>query len=354
MLDVVIYGKIIIDDINRGDGSVARGLLGGGGPQAAFGARLWNDSVGLLSRAGADLAGEHRSALAARGVNLTGVAYYEDAATLRARPILDGWHLPQPPATPDRETQDRETQDREAQDREAQDREAQDREAQDREAQDREAQDREAQEAAGPESWAHLLSRPLDLPATHRRPRVIHLITEYADEPMVATALAMRARGALLSLEPLIDVNGWTNREQIVALLPQVDMVTPDWPSASGIAGTDDPRRVLAHWSRLGPGLVAVRHDEHGSYVWSRHDDRSWHIPAVAVRVTDPTGAGNSYGGGLCAGWLRSGNAVQAGAFAAVSASFMLEHVGMPSTPEQYRAVAQRRLQAVEPTVRPL
>src|SRR5262249_22020853 len=179
------------------------------------------------------------------------------------------------------------------------------------------------------ENWTRLLSRTLDLPATYRRPRVVHLITEYADEPMVATALALRRHGALLSLEPLIDVHRWTNRHEMVALLPHVDLVTPDWPSASGLAGTDDPRRVLEYWSRLGPGLVAVRHAEHGSYVWSRHDGRSWLIPAVAVRVQDPTGAGNSYGGGLCAGWLRGGNAARAGAFAAVSASFMLEHVGM-------------------------
>jgi sugar/nucleoside kinase (ribokinase family) len=171
---------------------------------------------------------------------------------------------------------------------------------------------------------------------------------------MVATALALREQGALLSLEPLVDVDGWSNRQEIVALLLQVDLVTPDWPSASGIAGTDDPRQVLEYWSRLGPALVAVRHDEHGSYVWSRQDDSSWHIPAVPVRVADPTGAGNSYGGGLCAGWLRSGNAVQAGAHAAVSASFMLEHAGMPSTPEQYRAVAQRRLHAIQSTITPL
>jgi sugar/nucleoside kinase (ribokinase family) len=318
MLDVVIYGKIIIDDIRLDDGSIARGLLGGGGPQAAFGARLWNDSVGLLSRAGTDLEGAHRSALAALGVDLNGVAYYQDAATMRARRVRDGWRVPQPQAA---------------------------------QGQPHAAQRREAAE---PESWARLLSRPLELPAAYRRPRVVHLITEYADEPMVATALALRARGALLSLEPLIDIDRWTNREEIVALLPQVDLVTPDWPSASDIAGTDDPRRVLKHWSRLGSALVAVRHDEHGSYVWSRHDDRSWHIPAVPVHVADPTGAGNSYGGGLCAGWLRSGNAVQAGALAAVSASFMIEHVGMPSAPEQYQTVAQRRLHAVESTIAPL
>src|SRR5262249_45116834 len=140
-----------------------------------------------------------------------------------------------------------------------------------------------------------------------------------------------------------------TNRDEIVALLPHVDLLTPDWPSASGIAGTGDPRRVLEHWSRLGPRLVAVRHAEHGSYVWSRDDDRSWHIPAVPVPVTDPTGAGNSYGGGLCAGWLRTGQAALAGAIAAVSASFMLEHIGMPTplTPTSYQTAALRRLRAL-------
>jgi len=332
MIDVVIYRKIIIDDIRLDGGSIARGLLGGGGPQAAFGARLWNDSVGLLSRAGTDLEDGHRSALAALGVDLNGVAYYEDAATLRARRVRNGWRVPQPHAT---QGQPHATQ---GQPHAAQ-------------GQPHTAQGRGVAE---PDSWARLLSRPLDLPAGYRRPRMVHLITEYADEPMVATALTLREGGALLSLEPLIDIDGWTNREEIVALLPQVDLVTPDWPSASGIAGTDDPRRVLKYWSRLGSALVAVRHDEHGSYVWSRHDDRSWHIPAVTVRVADPTGAGNSYGGGLCAGWLRSGNTTHAGALAAVSASFMVEHVGMPSTPEQYRVAAERRLHAVETTIAPL
>ncbi len=54
MVDYVIYGKIIIDDIVVA-GSRLRSVLGGGGPQAAFGARLWNESVGFLSRSGGDL-----------------------------------------------------------------------------------------------------------------------------------------------------------------------------------------------------------------------------------------------------------------------------------------------------------
>jgi sugar/nucleoside kinase (ribokinase family) len=303
VLDVAVYGKIIIDDIRLADGSIAHGLLGGGGPQAAFGARLWNNSVGLLSRAGEDLADEHRSVLASLNVDLQGIAYYQDIGTLRAHQLRDGWRNPG---------------------------------------------------IAESENWTRLLSQPLNLPATYQRPRAIHLITEYADEPMVATALALRKYGALLSLEPRIDVDRWTNQHDIKALLPHVDLVTPDWPSASGLAGTDDPRRVLEYWSRLGPRLIAVRHAEHGSYTWSQHDNRPWHVPAVPVHVEDPTGAGNSYGGGLCAAWLRSGDAAQAGALAAVSASFMLEHIGMPTAPEQYRVTAQRRLHTIKSKITPL
>jgi len=302
VLAVVIYGKIIIDDIGLPDGSVVRGLLGGGGPQAAFGARLWTESVGLLSRAGEDLEDRHRQALASLDIDLLGVAYYADIHTLRAGRPRNGRHLTRlrPTHSP----------------------------------------------ATASENWTRLLSRPLDLPAAYQRPQAIHLITEYADEPMVTTAVALREQGALLSLEPLIDIDRWTNGPEIMALLPQVDVVTPDWPSAIGLAGTDEPRRVLEYWSGLGPRLVAVRHAERGSYICSRDDGRSWHIPAVPVDVHDPTGAGNSYGGGLCAGWLQTNNAAWAGTMAAVSASFMLEHTGMPLSPETYQATARRRLHA--------
>jgi sugar/nucleoside kinase (ribokinase family) len=305
--EVVIYGKIIIDDIPLHDGSIARGLLGGGGPQAVFGARLWSNSVGLLSRAGSDLSTAHRQALADLAANLDGVALYPDLSTLRA-PIHESAGLSRggdPVAPPDR-------------------------------------------------AWDPLLARRLVLPASYRHPRLVHLITEYPEEPMVHAALGVRERGALLSIEPLMYLGPRANQVQLAALLPMVDIVTPDWPSAANFAGSDDPCGVLRCWSLLGPKIVAVRCGAEGSYVWSGGDGQGWHIPAVPVCVDDETGAGNSYGGGLCAGWLRHRNAVEAGVFAAVSASFMLEHIGMPTTPAKFRPTAQRRLRTVRPTVTPL
>src|SRR5215213_10056835 len=97
----VIYGKIIIDDIavkgtpgdwgpglpgdsgqgtpgDRGQGDRVRSVLGGGGPQAAFGARLWSDSVGFLSRSGGDLAAAHIDTLHALDVDLAGWSQFPD------------------------------------------------------------------------------------------------------------------------------------------------------------------------------------------------------------------------------------------------------------------------------------
>lgn len=313
VLDVVVYGKIIIDDIRLDDGTIVRGVLGGGGPQAAFGARVWAAAVGFLSRAGADLEAAHRRTLEELAIDPAGVARYDDLPTLRGSLMAyddQGYMAAQGDET------------------------------------ERSLVHRPV--------WTALLSRPLTLPPAYLGPRAIHLVTEYADEPMVRQALALRAQGALCSLEPLIDYRAWTNREEIIALLRRVDLVTPDWPSASGIAGSTEPRRVLDFWARLGPRLVAIRHGHHGSYVWDGDHDRHWHIPAVPVRVVDPTGAGNSFGGGLCAGWLATEDARSAGTHGAVAASFLVERVGLPAMSAHLRAAAGDRLTTALPLARPL
>ena len=54
------------------------------------------------------------------------------------------------------------------------------------------------------------------------------------------------------------------------------------------------------------------------------------HIPAVAVQVVDPVGAGNAFCGGLLVGWCETGDWTLAGKYGAVAASFVVEQVGVP------------------------
>ncbi len=297
----VVYGKTIIDDIRLRDGTLVRSVLGGGGPQAAFGARLWSDSIGFLSRAGEEIEPEHEAALLGLDLDLRGWVRFPGIPTPRnlmqydEHEYMSGGGL-----------------------------------------------------TTGLENWNRLLSNPLTLPPGYDRPRAIHLITEYPDEPMVATARELRSRGAALSLEPLISDSPWGDRPGLVALLKHVDLVTPDWPSASSIANSDDPTQVVSYWSRLGPKAIAIRHGRHGSYVWSRESDQAWHVPPVPVDVVDPTGAGNAYGGGFCVGWTETRDVVCAGCYGTISAALLLGRYGLPrmspALSAEARALVERTL----------
>ena len=301
---ILIYGKIIIDDIQLTDHRIVRNVLGGGGPQAAFGARLWCDSVGLLSRTGTDLAAEHVQTLHDLAIDLTGWQQFPDIPTPRNRLM-----------------------------------------SYDPQGQLELGQGSPLVLAPDRAAWDRLLAQPLTLPTAYRQPKAIHLITEFFDEPMVQTALTLQAEGAIFSLEPFLDFVHWSNRDGMITLFAQADLVTPDWPSASGIAEQDEPRRVMQFWQRLGPRFIAIRHGQYGSYVWSRDQDQIWHIPALPVSVVDPTGAGNGYGGGLCAGWTLTGDAQLAGCYGAVAAKFLVERVGLPTLSPLLQAEAQHLLE---------
>jgi sugar/nucleoside kinase (ribokinase family) len=296
MLDYVIYGKIIIDDIRLRDGSRVPAVLGGGGPQAAFGALLWSESVGLLTRSGTDLTVEQIATLEGLGGDLSGWRRYPDIPTPHTVLEYDA------------------------------------------------GETLSARLLTSSEGWTRLLSQPLSLPASFARPRAIHLITEFPDEPMVRTALALSGTGTMVSLEPLATDPPGANWEQMLALIGQVSIVSPDWPTASWIAKSDDPGRVLRFWSTLGPELVAVRHGARGSYVWSRERDEFWHVPAVRTEVIDPTGAGNAYGGALCVGWAETGDARRAAAYGTIAASHLVRQVGLPRMSGALRERARRHV----------
>jgi sugar/nucleoside kinase (ribokinase family) len=298
MIEYVIYGKIIVDDIRLRSGEVIRSVLGGGGPQAAFGARVWSDSVGLLTRSGTDLEEGNVAALDALGVDLAGWNRFPDIPTPRTLMAYD-------------------------------------------------ADERLAGRfLTSREDWTRLLAQRLELPPAYREPKTIHLITEFPDEPMMATALALNEQGTLVSLEPLPVNPSTTQWERMLALMPELAIATPDWPTASRVAASEDPGGVLRHWSSFGPELVAVRHGARGSYVWSREEDAAWHVPAVPTEVVDPTGAGNAYGGGLCVGWTEHRDARLAGTYGAISASLLVREIGLPRMTEDVRREAEGKVMA--------
>lgn len=312
MIKYVIYGKIIIDDIKLRNGEIVRNVLGGGGPQAAFGARLWDPSVGILTRSGSDIDPKPKHDLESIGIDLSGWVQYDDLPTPHGLMAYD-----------ENEYMVGEI-------------------------------NFEKRKEEFMRKMGVMLAREVPIPQSYKSPHVIHLITEFTDEPMANEALRMKENGAIYSLEPLIDYHSWTNKQAMLDYFPNVDIVSPDWPSASGIAESDNPRLVLEFWSKLGPKLVSIRHGAHGSYVWDSVHDKMWHIPIAKVETVDPTGCGNSYGGGFFVGWDKHQDAKLAGCYGTVSASFLAERVGVPPVTKELEKEAQKRLEHLLSLVTPL
>jgi sugar/nucleoside kinase (ribokinase family) len=294
----LIYGKIIIDDIRLRSGAIVPGKLGGGGPQAAFGMRLWHDDVALLTRSGSDIDQAHIQVLQGLGLDLSGWARYDDLPTPRGLLVYD------------------------------------------------EHEQLQNQEVITSQpNWKRLLSRPLLLSPQHQQAAGIHMISEFAAEPMVASALGLQRRGALFSLEPIFAGHSCPDPPALLELARRADILTPDWPAASELAGSHQPQDVLRYWSALGPQAVAIRHGAQGSYVWDRQHGQAWHIPILPVQAIDPTGAGNAYGGGWCIGWWRFRDARLAGCYATVAAALMVSHAGMPPLDDANRQLAATLLE---------
>jgi sugar/nucleoside kinase (ribokinase family) len=306
MIDYIIYGKIIIDRIKLLDGNILDNQLGGGGPQGAFGARVWSNSVGLITRIGNSFPETAKSRLDQLRINTEGLNIYQDLETLYGNMFYD-------------ENDYLDTNNR----------------------------DTSQKLNKLSQTMQKMLERKIVLPQSYTNPRVFHLITEYVHEDMMQQALGYKKKGAILSLEPLIDYNTWKNKEEITAFLPKVDVVSPDWPSASGFAESNDPLAVLKWWAKSGPACVSVRNGRHGSYVWDRQTDKMWHIPIIEVPRVDPTGCGNSYAGGFCVGWDKYRDAKTAGVMGSVSASFMIKTPGVAFITDNTTQDAQKYFEMI-------
>lgn len=311
MIEYFIYGKIIADTIRLLDGTVVHDCLGGGGPQAAFGLGIWNASTALSSRVGKDFSQNLADQLDGLDIDTSFIVRVPEIDTLQGFMSYD-----ENDYVAARNDRDQERIDKLYAD------------------------------------FASMLRYDVELSAGGQFPSACHLITEYFTENAVSQALEMKKHGTVLSLEPLVDYRNWTNKHALIDFLPQVDVVSPDWPSAIGFAESSDPVEVLRWWSRCGAACVAVRHGRNGSYVWDSIHDTIWNIPIIDVPRVDPTGCGNSYAGGLCVGWTQNKDAKYAGAMGTVSAALMVGEAGLPRMTEEKHRLAEEYLDRLTVSIR--
>lgn len=290
---VVIIGNLTIDDVVRPDGRTTMGQPGGNVVYAALGARLWHPTVGVVTRAGADLPPDILGTLVRLGINLDGVVP-TTSATSRA------WLLYEPDGS--RRFVDRSTPDQDS---------------------------RWVQPSDIPLSW--LTAEP---------PPVVHV----APMPFAAAcALVEHVRKTSPGATILVDPHESWDAE-LGELAHQVDVFAPSRDELGAHAVKEGAEALLA----LGFPAVVVKLGEEGALLADADGVRL--VPAAPASPVDVTGAGDTFCGAL-AGALGAGlSLTEAVARATRTAAWSIEQYGSLALASMTAAEAQARFDGETPT----
>jgi sugar/nucleoside kinase (ribokinase family) len=145
----------------------------------------------------------------------------------------------------------------------------------------------------------------------------------------------------------------WLNiaKPDLLRLLPRVDALVLNDSEAHQLTGLDNAIAAIPAIHRLGPPYVIIKKGEHGSILSGPKG--LFLAPAFPLaHVVDPTGAGDSFAGGLL-GYLASQsgpierNLRHALIYGAATASFWCEDFGLARATRLTRADINRRARAL-------
>ncbi|KAG6543181.1 hypothetical protein Mapa_015430 [Marchantia paleacea] len=322
---------IIIDDIVYPDGHTAMCCLGGGGPQTAFGMKLWasdQERVGLAARVGSDFPSSCQEWLQNMKIDVNGLLHWP-YPTLRAWQVLeeDGrrgqiWRM-----------------------------------------------------ELGEEVWGMLRPTISELPPIYRKAKAYHACVHPStlDKDFMQE---LRSTGAaVVSIEPYTHAEDILTRTELRTLVTGGHIFSPNEKEAVSLVGPGPPLDLIDRLVELGAEVVSLRRGPLGCVVHRADTGETWDVPAFhgvirgllqvsedkqieeagIIGVIDPTGCGNSFCGGFLAGWVQSHDILTAALCGSVAASFMVEHEGIPQPQlSTLKAQANARFQLLRKHVKQL
>ncbi len=104
--------------------------------------------------------------------------------------------------------------------------------------------------------------------------------------------------GCRLAVADTMDLWIQTTHEDVMKLLRRIDGLVMNDSEAKLLSGTENLVKAGHHVRALGPKFVVIKKGEHGAMFFSEHE--TYVLPAFPTgKVIDPTGAGDSFAGGM-------------------------------------------------------
>jgi sugar/nucleoside kinase (ribokinase family) len=189
--------------------------------------------------------------------------------------------------------------------------------------------------------------RPPQVPPQYCDSRFIFLANTH---PLVQMELLSHFPDRQLAVADTMDL--WINvaRDELMRLLGQIDGLVLNYDEAEQLTGIKNPVSAAKKVIDMGPKFAIVKKGEHGAVLV--HRDGIAAVPAFPAdekQVIDPTGAGDSFAGGMM-GHVASQGAVDfktiqtALAWGTVTASFTIESFGLDRLMHLTRTEIDRRM----------
>ena len=168
------------------------------------------------------------------------------------------------------------------------------------------------------------------LPESHRDAEWVFLANIH---PSLQLRVLEQARAPRFTA--MDSMNLWieTTRDDLIATLSRVGGLVINDEEAQQLTGESNLVLAAEAIRRLGPSIVIIKRGEHGALLFDA--DGAFSAPAFPLReVQDPTGAGDSFAGGMM-GALARGDSVDARGlrnaviYGSVLASFCVERFGL-------------------------
>jgi sugar/nucleoside kinase (ribokinase family) len=183
------------------------------------------------------------------------------------------------------------------------------------------------------------------LSAEHRQSKFLFLAN---GSPTVQHKVLDQLPGAVLTVADTMDL--WINiqREELDRLLRRIDGLVLNDSEAKLLTNDENLVRAGHAVRRMGPKFVIIKKGEHGAMFFSEHE--TYVMPAFPTPdVIDPTGAGDSFAGGMMGYLAEQGNfepktLKEAMAYGIVTASFTVEDFSLDRLQRLTRQDLDRRM----------
>ncbi|MEM8865001.1 MAG: PfkB family carbohydrate kinase [Planctomycetota bacterium] len=168
--------------------------------------------------------------------------------------------------------------------------------------------------------------------------------------PAVQQKVLDQVPGRRLAVADTMDLWIDTQREDLDALMKQLDGLVLNDAEAKQLTGTENLALAGHRVRDMGPKFVIIKKGEHGAMFFSEHE--TYVLPAYPTEdVIDPTGAGDSFAGGMMGYLAEQDNNFDpeeiktAMAYGTLTASFNVEGFGLARMKEITRDDIEDRMQ---------